>query len=596
MKKILITIGVMWFLMLPCAFSSQAYLDRFLAYREWNQNLPEAAAATTPFLSFIREDTPLANKLREKWLYHLAEKKDWPAYHRYYRDSEDTSLQCYAEIAKHHMGEKKEALKQAKSLWLVGESQPAACDELFSLLLHSEDFDESLITRRIILALEKRNLQLARYLLKQYKEPRLQDAKTLFIIYRDPTKIAHLETGELHDDFYLYGLKRMVARNMDQAIQYWRHVKTKKLLSESQQQSFLAHLALYKAIRGHDDTYEWFRKVEPANYNDSLLDWQIRFALKRQNWAQVQQLIAHFGVKNELCWQYWLARSLEAQGQKSKAKALYQELAKTRHYYGFLASLKLNQSFYFDNENPVIDMSLLKVYQPFLEHIKTQYHSNKKLEASRLLNDFISELPKNEASALTYWVAYELEWPGKSVYLSNVYEALNNQLTLRFPLSYRETVNNFARNYTIRPEFIYAIIRQESAFRPDVTSRAGARGLMQIMPGTAKMVAKKENISYQNQQQLFSLRKNINIGVAYLQLLSKRFNRHPLLIAAAYNAGPEQVNYWRKNHPPKAVDVWIETLPWHETRNYLKNVIAFYAVYQYRLQKKPDLREFMAPI
>lgn len=564
-----------------------------MAYTQWSQDLPDSP--TEAFLSFVSENKPLANKLREKWLYQLAGKKDWLAFTRHYRDSEDTALQCYAQIAKYHQTRQQEALREAKSLWLVGSSQPAACDELFSLLLKSENFDEKLITERIALALEKRNLQLARYLLKQYQQPRLEDEKTLIVIYRDPTKITHLQTGELHDDFYLYGLKRMVALNMEQAIHYWRHVKTRKLLSEAQQQEFLAHVALYKAMRGHDDTYQWFKKVKPAYYNDSLLDWQIRFALKQQNWQQVQQLIHHFGEKADPGWQYWLARSFEAQGEKNKARPLYQQLAKTRHYYGFLASLKLNQPFHFDNENPNADRSLLKPYLPFLEQVRGLYQSGKKLQASRLLNDFISELPKEEVSALVYWVASELQWPGKSVYLSNSYTDLNNQLELRFPLSHGDMINHFAKNYSLQPEFIYAIIRQESAFRSDVTSSAGARGLMQIMPGTAKMVAKKEKIPYQDQQQLFSLTKNINIGTAYLQRLCGRFNRHPVLVAAAYNAGPEQVSYWLKNHPPKTVDIWIETLPWHETRNYLKNVIAFYAVYQYRLQKKPDLSKFMAP-
>ena len=118
---------------------------------------------------------------------------------------------------------------------------------------------------------------------------------------------------------------------------------------------------------------------------------------------------------------------------------------------------------------------------------------------------------------------------------------------------------------------------------------------MQIMPATALTVAKSKKINYLDKKQLFSSQKNIIIGAAYLQQLAKRFDKHPILMAAAYNAGPKQVSYWLKNHPPKDIDIWVETLPWPETRNYLKNIIAFYAVYQYRMQERPDLTVFMKP-
>ncbi len=576
------------------ALADPSYMDKYQAYSAWSENLPENPSPE--FLTFIRSDTPLSNKLREKWLSDLAAKKDWLTFTLNYKASENTRLKCYAQLAKYHQGQQEEALNAAKSLWLAGKSQPEACDPLFALLTGQEHFDEGLITQRIVLALGQRNLQLARYLLKQYKQPRIKDTALLFSIYKNPANIKELQTGELHDDFYLYGLKRMVSKNMDHAIKYWQHAKTKKLLSVEQQQAFLAHVALYKAMRGHEDTYQWFRKIKPGYYNDALLDWQIRFALKKHQWQRVQHLIASAADNENPCWQYWLARSLEAQGKKDKADVIYQKLSKTRHYYGFLASLRLNKSFQFANEKPISDMKFLENYQPFLLQVKSLYESNQAHQASRKINDFMSELPKDEASALAYWVGNELQWHGKSVYISNSNDDLNNQLALRFPVSHRQAVKNYSKTYTIKPELIYAIIRQESAFRGDVVSSAGARGLMQIMPSTAKMVARKEKIPYSDQRQLFILDKNINIGVAYLQQLSKRFNQHPVLMAAAYNAGPRQVNYWLKNHPPKAIDIWIETLPWHETRNYLKNVMAFYAVYQYQLHKKSDLKAFMKQI
>ncbi|AHE67486.1 soluble lytic murein transglycosylase-related regulatory protein [Legionella oakridgensis ATCC 33761 = DSM 21215] len=350
--------------------------------------------------------------------------------------------------------------------------------------------------------------------------------------------------------------------------------ENKKLLNKQQQQSFLAHVALYKAMRNHEDTLQWFAKIKPEFYNDALLDWRIRFALKQGRWKDVEHLIPLLQDKDNPCWQYWLARAKEARGKKAEALPLYEHLAKTRSYYGFLASLRINKNFSFENEQVVTDLKTIQPYQPFTNQIKELYLSNQSLEASRLLNDFVIELPKEEKSALAYWLARELQWHDKSLYLSNNNE-LNNQLSLRFPIVHQQTIAKYAKNYQIPQTLVFSIIRQESMFREQVISPAGAHGLMQVMPATAQNIAKQQHISYEDKKQLFSPQKNINIGVAYLQYLAKRFGNHPVLMAAAYNAGPRQVNYWLKNHPPKQIDIWIETLPWHETRNYIKTSLRF---------------------
>lgn len=576
------------------ATDSNAYLEKFETYLSLSQNLPDKA--TPELISFIKQNSPLAHQLRKKWLYSLGKNKEWDTYNRFYQQTSNIELQCFALTAKYHLGQQKEALKSAESIWLYGGSRPAECDELLKLLLNSQNFNETLLTKRVVLALEKRNLSLARYLLKQYNPPRLGDIKRLNQIYRKPSIITQLETGKLHDDFYLYGLKRMVSIDMDSAIQFFQHVKTHKLLSDAQQQSFLVHAALYKAIRNHEDTLSWFDKIKPAYHNEALINWQIRFALKRQLWHKVIHLINLLPDQDNPSWQYWKARALEAQGLSQPASTIYEKLAKTRNYYGFLASIKLKKPLQFENEPPVADIKPLKPYQPILELIRELYDSKQQLTASRLVNDFVLELSKKERSALAFWLAADLKWVGKSLYISNSDELLHDQLILRFPLAHRPIIQQNAKQYNIPEPFIFAIIRQESTFRENVVSTAGALGLMQVMPNTAKMVAKKAGITYKNKKQLFIVPKNIRMGTAYLQQLSEQFKNHPVLMAAAYNAGPRQVKRWHKAHTSEPVDIWIETLPWHETRNYLKNVIAFYAVYQYLIQETPDISDFMKPL
>lgn len=573
------------------ALSGPAYLEKFNTYRQWCQQLPSVPNAD--LLAFIAEPSPLTKKLREKWLYQLAQNKDWEHYSQYYQPSNDINLQCYAQFAAYQRGQQAQAIAASKTLWLSGTSQPPACNALFNLLLAHHDIPDELIQQRINLALEKRNVSLARYLLNQYRQPQKQEALLLSAIHRQPTLILQLTKSPLHQQFYLYGLKQLVLRNMPQAIAYWQKPMTRYFLTEAQQQSFIIYLAQYKAMRNQPDAASWFAQIKPAFATPTITDWQIRYALAHHHWTQVIQLISKI-PHEEPAWQYWLARAHQALHQTEKATELYQKIAPKRNYYGFLASVKLNQQPHFENETPMTDVSILQSYQPLLNEIQTLYLQRQTLTAARLLNDFSLELPKDEKSALAYWVATHLQWHDRAIYLSSN-EQLTNQLALRFPLAYEQPIMTYAKRYSISPVLVYAMIRQESSFRNDIISSAGANGLMQIMPLTAKVVAKSAHISYRDPKELYHWQNNIHIGIAYLQQLAKQFRAHPLLMAAAYNAGPKQVNFWLKNHPMNDIDIWIETLPWQETRNYLKNIIAFYAVYQYRLRQSPNVAIFLQP-
>ncbi|MDX2346629.1 MAG: transglycosylase SLT domain-containing protein [Legionella sp.] len=561
-------------------------------YLAWSKQLP-----TTPspaFLEFIDDDTPLSRKLREKWLYALAKDNNWTTYSEYYQDSKSVSLQCYAEFA--HYQQHQVDSNAAKKIWLTGDNLPPACDKLFSVLIDRNIITNDLILERIQLALENRNITLAKYLVAHAKLPEPYEKRTLELIQKQPTRIASLTKSHLHSHYYLYGLKRLVSSNPKRAIAIFETTKTKNILNTDQKQAFLSHLALYKALRNKPDAYQWFHQVNPDAYDEKLLDWQIRFALRSHEWARVKALIALSSKKEESAWQYWLARAEVALGNQAAGDKIYQAIAEKRHYYGFLASTRLKQPLAFEAEPASHVNEILEEYQPITETIQTLYTSHHRLDASRMANDFASELPKSKKSAFIGWLAKNLHWTGKAVYLSGDDDALNNQLTLRFPLAHQKNIQKYAKKYDIPEALIYAVIRQESAFRQDVISPVGAHGLMQIMPKTAQHIARKKHIPYKNTKALFIPDKNIELGTAYLNHLATRFQYNPLLMVAAYNAGPHQVNRWIKTHPleTEEIDIWIETLPWGETRNYLKSVMAFYAVYQYRLNHpNANLTAFM---
>ncbi|OGV37946.1 MAG: hypothetical protein A3E88_03375 [Legionellales bacterium RIFCSPHIGHO2_12_FULL_35_11] len=610
------------------ALGDEAYLKKFLDYQMWNENLPEGI--DNKFINFIDSSSPLTTKLREKWLYKLAKNNDWKNYNKYYRTSNDLSLQCYALeaqintdgynssfpsnpqnnrlISQEYSASSTKLTKQFSStvasqnksnqtitneitkLWLNGESLPKACEKIFTILLSNPTTNNKLVNARATLALKNRNISLARYILKQSNPKQDYKISLLDMIQKNPRRISNLTPGEFQGELYLYGLNILTRMEPEIAIKMFDK-KAMSVMSKHQQQEFLANFALYKALRNKDDAIFWLNKVEKAYYTDALIDWEIRYAISHKNWRRLISLIENSKNKDDLRQKYWRARAYQALGENDKAKNIYQEISHFRNYYSFLASKKLKQQLSLENEEVIHMKNSLTIYKPIIDKIQIYFNQNETLKASRIINDFSSELNKKDRSDFAYWVQKELKWNGKSVYLCNN-EELFNQLSLRFPLAYKNIVYTNSNQYHISTPLIYAIIRQESAFFDQITSAAGANGLMQIMPATAKLVAKKSKIQYQNSQDLFSPYKNINIGTAYLKLLSKGFNDNPILMIAAYNAGPTQVNRWLKSNPQKDMDIWIETIPWAETRNYVKNVIAFYAVYEYRLYNKASLNEF----
>ena len=573
---------------------AKAYLAKYLTYQFWVEHLPNTPQ--TDFIQFIEPQTPLTQKLREKWLYQLAEQHNWEDFNQYYRPSDNIGLRCYAQMARYELGHKQEATQEALALWSLSETQSSsACNSLFDHLQREHAFTSAQIEQRVATALMNNQPNLAQALLHRLGSAYTQQSKMLQAILQNPRKILSLQPGPLASTLYLYGLKLSVTRNLNSAMALWENPLCDKLLTSTQKQQYLAHLALYKAIRNQQDTEIWLNKVRPEFKNAGLMDWAIRYALMHKKWNNILALTASETLASDPFPLYWRARALEKQGKPAEAQIIYSSLANKRNYYGFLSSMALKKAFSFEFEPTFYDDSLLAIYKPITDQIEAYYKNNQFYLAAHLLNEFSLELTKNEKSALVYWVATRLNWPGKAIYLSTSDDILKNQLQLRFPLSYYSYVQKLSRQYQVPPALIYATIRQESTFLQDIKSEAGAYGLMQIMPKTAKTIAQHSKIAYSDPKELFTPEKNLHIGVAYLKTLNHEFKAHPILMMAAYNAGPKQVKHWVKNHTPKDIDIWIETLPWQETRNYLKNVIAFYAVYQYRMHQKPNLEPFLQP-
>ena len=578
-------------LSLPC-FSSIQYMDKFNQYRYWNTHLPPQIDAN--LIQFLNQPGPLTHQLKEKWLLYLGEKQNWSALAQYYQPSHHIALQCYAANAYWQTNQREKAIRIATPLWLDGHNKPSACQSIFQNLCHNPQWRNQYWSKRISKALDEKELLLARQLLHHGHQVDIQAADNFWRVHTQPEYFVKLPASPWRGEQTLYALKRMIEQNRKNMMSYYQRAMGNNLLNHDQMQRLHAHMALYYFMRNDAQGNIWLAKVSSPYLNTTLLEWQMRYNLLHQNWSKVDNAIQRMPKPYTPEQTYWLAQAEKHLHQVEKSRQHLQQLAKQRHYYGFLASMELHISPSFQ-EKPKCSQTILPYeYHELQQEIKQLYQTKTIGRAAGLLHDFMLELPASEKCALVHWVSEDLNWPTEAIILSNEPELIN-QLSVRFPTKYSAFIKNRAHQFHLDPAFVYAIIRQESAFHPQVVSPVGARGLMQMMPRTAKLITQNYHIPYRLDEELFTPYKNIEIGTQYLAHLSKLFGQHPLLIAAAYNAGPQAVYKWINLFPSPNVITWIDTLPWKETRNYLKNIIAFQVIYQHRLGYRTDMQNMLKP-
>lgn len=324
---------------------------------------------------------------------------------------------------------------------------------------------------------------------------------------------------------------------------------------------------------------------------DDLISNRVKFAIWQENWRDLDIWLKRLPPKEakESKWIYWRAYALEKQGKKAEARDMYLKVLNDRSFYSFMVSQKYSIPWPFLEQrvfmSPMDEKKALARWTEFAK-VKELMAVGDITNAGREWYYFITRLtPKEvaEAGVLAYnrgWYDYSLK--------ACIYGKAWNLLQLRFPMPMRSYYQKMSRETGVSESFLYAISRQESSLNPGAVSPVGAKGMMQLMPATASMVAKKFKIPYSGESSLLDPEINISLGAHYLEHLLGGYDNNRILAATAYNAGPHRVEAWRsKDGAGKSVDVWVENIPFKETRNYVQNVIVFDAIYQKYMKKEP---------
>lgn len=292
-------------------------------------------------------------------------------------------------------------------------------------------------------------------------------------------------------------------------------------------------------------------------------------------------------------WQYWRARALDElkieQADLGPTINIYSALAEKRGFYGFLAADILRKHYSLeDRSKPVDQVSFMRVNQlDGIRRARELWAMGYEAESRAEWNHTTKKMQPDELYAAGS-LAEQWGWYATGINTMTKGNLWDN-LTSRFPLAYANEVKRAARNNNLQPTFVFAIARQESAFAADAKSPVGALGLMQLMPATAQEVAKKQGYSHKTAD-LLDPSYNLLLGTTFLTGLLDRFDGNRILAAAAYNAGPGRVRQWLgESQRQRPFDVWIETIPFNETRQYVQNVLSFSVIYGYRLGQPQTL-------
>ncbi len=558
-------------------------LHPYLDYYALQSQLSSADAETVMTFRSRHADLPVADIVYYRWLKRQGQQRRWQTFLNHYEPSTDAELKCYHLRALFGTGSEKAALKQVADLWLVAKSQPKACDPLFEIWIKRGYLTESMVWQRLGLALDANSRTLARYLQRFFESPNVKPwAQSYYNVHVSPSAL--VQTSRFSTDsrysreVIAHGLIRLARRDPEAATRAWLSYQDSHDFTSADAQDIEAALLVGHANNGSFPEHEPLPEGMPV-------DGLAAAALSQQSWSDLSYWIEQLpGAEvNERRWQYWLARALnETTSNSQRARLTYAALAEERDYYGFLAAEQLGRPIRL-NDQPA-PASAIEINQirnvPGVRRATELFAVGDRVNARREWYRLLPGLSERE-KAIAARLATQIGWTSQAIRTANAAQ-LRNALDLRFPEPYTDDFQRVSHVTTVPDDFLLAVARQESLFDPRARSSANARGLMQLIHPTAERVARRVGLTEPSTSDLYDPALNIELAGHHLASLLVRYDGQRPLAAAAYNAGERRVDRWIEDVSGQWMDVWIEGIPFRETRNYVKNVMAFTQVYGQR--------------
>lgn len=520
----------------------------------------------------------VAERMRAKWLRELARREQWTDFLAMSKELStwDAELTCYSLQARIALGEAG-ALEEARDLWFTGRPQPESCLPLFESLFEQNVLGTDAVWARFRLALNRGNRSVAKAILKYVPAAERPSSRDINRAARRPQTYLKQLSMPLKN----HGQTELALYALYKTARSWPHVAARKLdeiedqLPEEDRSYAVGQVAMAAAWKHHPDAHTWFKKADPRDLSDKQLEWRVRAALRSGDWGDIVGCVEAMSPQKRTAsrWRYWKARALQTTGQQFEANALLASLSNEFNFYGQLAAENLGNTMSFVPQTYRPDARDVAIIarDPGLQRGMAFYRNSMRYEGALEWAWTVKDYDDRQLLAAAA-LASRNEWYERAIHTAERTKILHD-FSLRFPAPYRDVMRLYTEELELDEAWVYGLIRQESRFVTTARSTAGAGGLMQLMPSTAKWMAKRLGLKGHHSKLVNRVDTNINLGTSYLRQVMDTLDNHPVLASAGYNAGPRRAARWR-DIKPLAGDVYAETIPFPETRGYVKKVMS----------------------
>ena len=573
----------------PLARGLEDYpLHAYLEYAALSRDLKTVVPADVKRFLERERGTLLEERLRDAWLAQLAEAKRWREYLAFHVPSESLERRCGYASARAETGDTAKLADDARALWRTGKSLPRSCDALLNWIRRQPWFDAPLVWERIELAAAERESGLIARLAPSTGPGRAEAARWSQAVLSPSAALARVQDwpdDARHRRLAALALAQLARADAARAAALWPAISARFRLDDAQRAQALNAIALYKAASYEPDAVKWITQVPVAKRSDEVREWAVREALARRDWAAVQAALDALSEaqRDDPRWRYVRARTLELAGRGAEAQPLFDALAREPNYHGFVAAERLGAPYAICPQDPAVappvaaavaaDASLVRAFE---------LHALGWLPEARREWSFALREASPEERRAAVAAAHARGWVERGP-LTLLKPDETRLYALRFPVAHEADIRAAAKRHGVDPAVVFALIRSESAWATDARSGANAYGLMQLLPGAAAPLAKKDRLPYRAPTDLFDPKLNVKLGTHHLRNDLNRYGGKLWLAAAAYNAGPSPVQRWMNARGMLPADLFVETIPYRETREYVSRVIAFSVIYDWRI-------------
>lgn len=537
----------------------------------------------------------MTRRLTQLLQQRLAKTEQWELFLGVSQSRYAAAMPCTTVRAAFETGQIKGFDERVIAQWVKPIKQDEVCADVLSQIEEQETPPVAAIWTRIFQAMEANRPELAEPMLGYLASSDRKLVRRWVEVDDNPEE--WLLSGELAQNTVLN--RHIIAdlivewsrKDTLAAVEHWLKIRGNYTFFGDRYYETHRALVMRAAYRRLPEAQRWLGETKERKGDLELAEWRVRTALYVQDWDSVLTFIKRLPAEEavEDHWAYWVARANEELGNTAEALRIYAQLARLQSYHGFLAADKLGEDYAIYDEPIVLPKELLASLrvEPSLLRAREFERVSLENESRREWNNWLSQTRREPAQlAAAAVVASEWGLHDRSIYTAGRSgEDYRRAISLRFPVLYRSEVAKASVENSIEPSWIFGVIRRESAYIRDVQSSAGAVGLMQLMPRTAKYVADLQGLK-DWRGDLTDAGTNIGLGTHYLRYVMNKFDDNQVLATAGYNAGPHRVDAWLREEETDA-DLWIDTILFTETRRYVRAVMAYAAIYEYHLTGKP---------